>query len=110
MKTTSILSIAVLLLTTAPALAVGTGRDARVRVVHASPDAPAVDVLVEGTRALTNVDFGEVTEMDSSALALCLAWLRDARAAGSAITFSNLPESLQTIARLYGVHSLLPVR
>jgi hypothetical protein len=61
MKTTSILSAAVLLLAAAPALAVGTGRDARVRVVHASPDAPAVDVLVEGTRALTNVDFGEVT-------------------------------------------------
>ena len=62
--------------------------------------------LAEGVRT---VDFGEVTEMDSAALALCLAWLRDARAAGGAITFSNLPESLQTIARLYGVHSLLPL-
>ena len=62
--------------------------------------------LAEGVR---NVDFGEVTEMDSSALALCLAWLRDAKAAGGAITFSNLPESLQTIARLYGVHGLLPL-
>ena len=62
--------------------------------------------LAEGVRS---VDFADVTEMDSAALALCLAWLRDAKAAGGAITFSNLPESLQTIARLYGVHGLLPV-
>ena len=62
--------------------------------------------LAEGVRT---VDFGEVSEMDSAALALCLAWLRDATAAGGAITFSNLPESLLTIARLYGVHGLLPL-
>ena len=61
--------------------------------------------LAEGVRT---VDFGEVTEMDSAALALCLAWLRDARAGGGSLGFANLPESLQTIARLYGVHSLLP--
>ena len=30
---------------------------ARVRVLHASPDAPAVDVLVDGNVALTNVPF-----------------------------------------------------
>ena len=70
-------------------------------------------LLEEGRRHLaegvSSVDFGEVTEMDSAALALCLAWLRDAKAAGGAITFTNLPESLQTIARLYGVHSLLPL-
>ena len=70
-------------------------------------------LLEEGRRYLgegvQSVDFGEVTEMDSAALALCLAWLRDAKASGAAITFSNLPESLQTIARLYGVHDLLPL-
>ena len=70
-------------------------------------------LLEEGRRHLgegvLSVDFGEVTEMDSAALALCLAWLRDAKASGAALTFSNLPESLQTIARLYGVHDLLPL-
>ena len=30
-----------------------------VRVVHASPDAPAVDVLVDGARAITNLAYGE---------------------------------------------------
>jgi phospholipid transport system transporter-binding protein len=70
-------------------------------------------LLEEGRRYLADgvrmVDLGEVTEMDSAALALCLAWLRDARAAGGSLSFANLPESLQTIARLYGVHSLLPL-
>lgn len=32
---------------------------ASVRVVHASPDAPAVDVLVDGNRAITNLAFGQ---------------------------------------------------
>ncbi|OAI50379.1 hypothetical protein AYO46_02475 [Betaproteobacteria bacterium SCGC AG-212-J23] len=70
-------------------------------------------LLEEGRRHLSEgvrtVDLGEVTEMDSAALALCLAWLRDAKAAGGALDFTNLPESLQTIARLYGVDSLLPI-
>ena len=75
--------------------------------------ANVADLLAEGRRHLAEgvatVDLGEVTEMDSAALALCLAWLRDARAAGGSLVFANLPESLQTIARLYGVHSLLPL-
>ena len=62
--------------------------------------------LAEGVRA---VDFSEVTEVDSSALALALAWLRDARAAKREIAFANLPEALQTLARLYGVEELLPL-
>ncbi|MCA9286296.1 MAG: DUF4397 domain-containing protein [Phycisphaerales bacterium] len=35
--------------------------DARVRVVHASPDAPAVDVLVDGSVAFSNLAFTEST-------------------------------------------------
>ena len=75
--------------------------------------ANAAALLEEGRRHLADgvqtVDLGEVSEMDSAALALVLAWLRDAKAAGRAINFANLPESLQTIARLYGVDSLLPL-
>jgi phospholipid transport system transporter-binding protein len=63
--------------------------------------------LAEGART---VDFGEVTEMDSALLALALAWLREARRAKRELAFANLPESLQTISRLYGVDALLPVR
>jgi ABC-type transporter Mla MlaB component len=37
-----------------------------------------------------------------------LAWLRDARRRGRELAFANIPESLRTIARLYGVDGLLP--
>jgi phospholipid transport system transporter-binding protein len=87
-------------------------QDGRMLVSGPVTLANVAGLLEEGRRYLaegvSTVDFGEVTEMDSAALALCLAWLRDARAAGGSLGFSNLPESLQTIARLYGVHSLLP--
>ena len=73
--------------------------------------ANAARVLEEGRQHLADgagtVDFGEVTEMDSAALALALAWLREARAAKREVTFANPPEALRTLARLYGVEELL---
>jgi LPXTG-motif cell wall-anchored protein len=47
---------ALLALTIAPAAFAQAGT-AKVRVVHASPDAPAVDVIVNGNKVLTNVPF-----------------------------------------------------
>jgi phospholipid transport system transporter-binding protein len=70
-------------------------------------------ILEEGRRHLEEgvrtVDLGEVTEMDSSLLAAMLAWVRDARRRGRELAFVNLPQSLSTIARLYGVDGLLPL-
>jgi len=63
--------------------------------------------IAEGARA---VDLGEVTELDSALLALALAWMRDARAAKRELAFVNPPEGLQTLARLYGVEELLPLK
>jgi phospholipid transport system transporter-binding protein len=75
--------------------------------------ANAAQLLEEGRQHLAEgagtVDLGEVTEMDSSLLALALAWLRDARAAKRELAFANPPEALQTLSRLYGVDSLLPL-
>ncbi len=39
-----------------------TGGSGRLRVVHASPDAPAVDVYVDGEAVLTGVSFGAVSD------------------------------------------------
>ncbi|HEX7248829.1 MAG TPA: STAS domain-containing protein [Burkholderiales bacterium] len=68
-------------------------------------------VLEEGRRHLEDgvrtIDLGEVTDMDSSLLAALLAWLRDARGRQRHIAFANLPDSLRTLARLYGVDGLL---
>ena len=69
-------------------------------------------VLREGNAAIgegvRTVDLGEVGELDSSALALLLAWLREAKQQNRSLTFANLPQGLTAIARLYGVAELLP--
>ncbi len=75
--------------------------------------ADVAGLLEEGRRHLaegvSTVDLSEVTDMDSGLLALLLAWLRDAKTRQRDLAFANLPEALRTIARLYGVDSLLPV-
>jgi phospholipid transport system transporter-binding protein len=68
--------------------------------------------LSEGNAAIgegaCTVDLAEVGELDSSALALLLAWLREAKRQNRSLVFANLPQGLTTIARLYGVAELLP--
>jgi phospholipid transport system transporter-binding protein len=70
-------------------------------------------LLEQGREQVRNgarvVDLGGVTELDSSALAMLLAWLRDARAGDRELAFVALPEGLVAIARLYGVDGLLAV-
>ena len=43
------------------ALGIGEAGDACVNIIHASPDAPAVDVFVDGERALENLAFGKAS-------------------------------------------------
>ena len=70
-------------------------------------------VLREGSavigQGVRTVDLAEVGELDSSALALMLAWLREAKRQKRELLFANFPQGLTTIARLYGVADLLPV-
>ena len=54
-------------------------------------------------------DFSEVTEADSSALAVMLGWLRAAEAARASIRFANIPQGVSSLAELYGVTELLPL-
>lgn len=69
-------------------------------------------VLREGSavigQGVRTVDLGEVGELDSSALALMLAWMREAKRQNRELQFTNVPQGLTTIARLYGVADLLP--
>lgn len=53
------------------------------------------------------VDFAAVTEVDSAAVALALEWVRQAERANVALRLVNLPASMQTLAKLYGVSELL---
>ena len=74
--------------------------------------ANVAQVLETGYAAIRDgagtVDLAGVTELDSSLLALLLAWLREAAQAGRALRLDNLPGGLTTIAQLYGVDELLP--
>lgn len=62
--------------------------------------------LPEGNLAL---DFSGTGRVDSSALALLLAWLRRAKARGAAVELRALPQPLLALAKLYGVDALLPL-
>ncbi len=53
------------------------------------------------------VDLAAVTEVDSSALSLLFEWRRAARQKNLHVTFRNLPESLKSLAALYGVTELI---
>lgn len=70
-------------------------------------------VLQEGLQQIRDgartIDLGGVTELDSSLLAMLLAWLREAKRHDSELAFANLPQGLETIAQLYGVDGLLPL-
>lgn len=39
-------------------------RASKVRVIHASPDAPAVDILVNGQKALSSIEFEQITDYE----------------------------------------------
>jgi phospholipid transport system transporter-binding protein len=58
-----------------------------------------------------SVDFSGVTEVDSSAVAMVIEWMRAMPGTGgakSALHFLNLPAGFVSLARLYGVADLLP--
>ncbi len=52
--------------------------DARLRFINASPDAPAFDVLVNGTPLFTDIGFGEITDYTSVGTDPYTITLRDA--------------------------------
>ena len=62
------------------------------------------DELRQGARV---VDFRGVTEVDSSAVALALEWMRGAAESRTALRLANLPAAMQNLAKLYGVSELL---
>lgn len=67
--------------------------------------------LEAGLRAIadgqTQIDFSDLTQGDSAAVATMLAWSRAARSKGKSLTFTNLPVSLRSLIELYGVKELL---
>lgn len=71
----------------------------------------AKKILRDGLHALDTgeslFDFHELTTVDSSTVAVLLAWQRAAQAKTISIQFLNAPTNLLNLAALYGVSELL---
>jgi phospholipid transport system transporter-binding protein len=79
----------------------------RMQVVGQMVMASAAELKLEGEAALaagaTEADLAGVTDADSSALAVLLAWARTAQERGQRFTVANPPASIRSLATLYGV-------
>lgn len=53
------------------------------------------------------VDFAHLNKVDSSAVSLMLAWMREAKRSNVKLRFINVPHNLMSLAKLYGVAELL---
>jgi len=53
------------------------------------------------------IDLQRITRCDCSAVALLLAWLRDAKERGKVVRFAHCPTQLRDIAAVYGTLSVL---
>ncbi len=79
------------------------------------------DILVDNAGALLKesaalemndnmqIDFSEVSDVDTAALSLLIEWQRRALALNKRIVFKKLPESLMSLAALYGVADFIPL-
>lgn len=52
-------------------------------------------------------DFSAVEQVDSSAVAVVLDWIRQAKAAGFKLVLVNVPAAFVSLVKLYGVDELL---
>ena len=73
--------------------------------------ADAKSLLAEGNGLIagnvTSFDLADVTEVDSSGLAVVFGWLREAQRLGKTVSIVNLPKNLTSLAEVYGVSDLL---
>lgn len=70
-----------------------------------------VNALLAESGALSTpreIDLGQVSEVDTTAVSLLFEWQRQAQAQNTSIAFINLPDNLVSLAQLYGVAELIP--
>ena len=71
----------------------------------------ARETLQTGLDAIKNgqyiFDLGNIATTDSSSITVMLAWQRAAKAASRELQFINTPDSILSLASLYGVTDLL---
>ncbi|MCP3708223.1 STAS domain-containing protein [Paraburkholderia sp. CNPSo 3274] len=79
-------------------------------LTHESAKAALSTGFAQISAGATAVDCAALTQFDSSALAVLIAWQRAARERGASLAVLNLPPALASLARAYGVDSLLNER
>jgi phospholipid transport system transporter-binding protein len=79
-------------------------------LIHASAKEALAAGLARIAGGAHSVDCAPLTQFDSSALAVLLAWQRAASARGAAFDIVNLPAGLASLAQAYGVDTLLSAR
>lgn len=70
-----------------------------------------VNALLAESSALAmpkEIDLSRVSDVDTTAVSLLFEWQRQAHNHQSKILFSNLPDNLVSLAKLYGVSELIP--
>lgn len=73
----------------------------------AAAHAAGVGALVAASAGVLRVDCSGLTDTDSAGLAVLLEWCAVARARGITLQFEALPETLQRLARISEVETLL---
>jgi len=76
-------------------------------LTHASAKAALAAGLQRIAAGAGGVDCAPLTQFDSAALAVLLAWARASAARGLKFEIVNLPAGLASLARAYGVDTLL---
>ncbi|WP_027797340.1 STAS domain-containing protein [Paraburkholderia acidipaludis] len=84
--------------------------DTGAALTHESAKAALAAGLARIAQGATAVDCAPLTQFDSSALAVLIAWQRAARERGTTLDVLNLPSKLASLAHAYGVDSLLHER
>ncbi|MFM0396713.1 STAS domain-containing protein [Paraburkholderia phytofirmans] len=79
-------------------------------LTHASATAALAAGLQRIAAGANGVDCAPLTQFDSSALAVLLAWERAAQARGATFEIVNLPAGLASLAQAYGVDTLIGAR
>lgn len=87
-----------------------------VMVLEGALNLAAMPLRLEETRAYASqaalpecltIDFRNVSEIDSSGVALLMHWRRQASALGKSLRYVHLPANLTALAELYGVADLI---
>lgn len=76
-------------------------------LANAAPLAALGIAAIQGGDA--SFDLSAVRTCDSSALVVLLAWQRTADKAGRQLVVSGVPNDMLSLAKVYGVNTILPI-